>query len=140
VSVTTLLNSLLAYDPATIDPALRAQVSGVLKARSELLTVQGELASLRARTWAGSDESLNELIELKSAVLKKLRKDHTEKQLEVLKGSVDVEGLLEILPDLGVALLEKLNLPVPVLLEVFGADFDALKEMLAAGRELINEL
>lgn len=140
MSVATLLNSLLAYDPATIDPATRAKVAGVLKARSELLTVQGELAALRAVTWAGSNESLTEVIELKSAVLKKLRKDHSEKQLSLLKESVDVDGLLDILPDLGVALLEKLNVPLPVILEIVGADFDGIKDMLAAGKELINEL
>src|SRR6187431_883374 len=105
---------LFTYDPATLDPELREQMAGVLQARSELLTAQAEVAALRARAWGG-EAALDAIIDLKSAELAKLRQDSSNQMRALLKESVDLEGLLDVLPTLGVLLLQKFNIPLPVI-------------------------
>lgn len=132
-----MFTELLSYDPETLDPEIREQVSNILQARSELLVVQAEVAGLRARVWAGED-GLDDAIDLKAADLLKLREDHRDQFVKLLKVSVDVEGLVELLPALGVALLQKFNIPLPVVLEASGADIDALKLLVEKTKELIS--
>lgn len=135
----SLLTELLTYDPATIDPSVRYQVAGILQARAELLTRQAEVAALRARAWGGED-GLNDAIDLKAAELTKLRKSNSEKMRALLKDAVDLDGLLDMLPALGVAVLQKFNVPLPVVLEALGVDIDAIKEMVTATKELIEDM
>jgi hypothetical protein len=134
-----LLEELLGYDPSTIDDKTRAEVSKILQSRSVLLTAQAEVAGLRARTWAG-EVGLSEIIDLKAADLAKLREDYSKNLLSLLKRSVDVDGLLEMLPMFGMALLQKLNVPLPVLLESLGADLDAIKALVEIVKEAISDM
>ncbi len=130
---------LFTYDPATLDPEIREQMAGVLQARSELLAAQAEVAALRARAWGG-EVALDGIIDLKAAELARLRQDNSNRMRALLKGSVDVEELLEVLPTVGVLLLQKFNIPLPVILEAAGVDLDAIKALLEATKELFNEL
>ena len=130
---------LFTYDPATLDPELREQMAGVLQARSELLTAQAEVAALRARAWGG-EAALDAIIDLKSAELAKLRQDSSNQMRALLKESVDLEGLLDVLPTLGVLLLQKFNIPLPVILEAAGVDIDGIKTLVEAAKELINDV
>jgi len=134
-----LLTELLSYEPADLDPELRSKVASILHARSELLARQAQVAGLRAQVWSGVD-GLTDIIDLKAAELAKLRKANSEKARDLLKDAVDLEGLLEILPAIGVSVLEKFNIPLPVVLEVIGVDIDAIKEAVSATQELIKEL
>lgn len=130
---------LFTYDPATLDPAIREQMAGVLQARSELLAAQAEVAALRARAWGG-EAALDGIIDLKAAELARLRQDNSNRMRALLKGSVDVEELLDVLPTVGVLLLQKFNIPLPVILEAAGVDLDAIKALLEATKELFNDL
>lgn len=134
-----MLEELLGYDPSTIDDKTRAEVSNILQSRSVLLAAQAEVAGLRARAWAG-EVGLNEIIDLKAADLAKLREDYSKSLLALLKRSVDVDGLLEMLPMFGMALLQKLNVPLPVLLESLGADLDAIKALVEIVKEAISDM
>ena len=130
---------LFTYDPATLDPAIREQMAGVLQARSELLVAQADVAALRARAWGG-EAALDAIIDLKSAELAKLRQDSSNQMRALLKESVDLEGLLDVLPTLGVLLLQKFNIPLPVILEAAGVDIDGIKTLVEAAKELINDV
>jgi hypothetical protein len=134
-----LLEELLSYDPSTIDVETRAEVSNILQSRSVLLAAQAEVAGLRARAWAG-EAGLSEIIDLKAADLTKLREDNSKSLIALLKKSVDTDGLLEMLPMLGVALLQKLNIPLPVVLEACGVDIDAIKALVEMAREAISDM
>lgn len=134
-----MFDALLAYDPATVSPEIREKLAGILSNRAELLALQAEVTALRARAWSG-EKGLDALIDLKAVGLVKLRKNNGERLLSLLKESVDVDGLVDLLPTIGIALLQKLNVPLPVILEAAGADIDAIKEMVKAAQELISEL
>jgi len=130
---------LFTYDPAAIDPAIREQMAGLLQARSDLLAAQAEVAALRARAWGG-ETALDDIIDLKSAELAKLRQDHNDRIRALFKESVDVKELLDVLPTVGVLLLQKLSIPLPVIMEASGMDMDAIKMLVKAAKDLINDL
>ena len=64
----------------------------------------------------------------------------TKHKVALLKESVDLEGLLDVLPTLGVLLLQKFNIPLPVILEAAGVDIDGIKTLVEAAKELINDV
>lgn len=134
-----MFEELLNYDPATISPEIREEVAAILKARSELLVAQAEVAGLRARQWA-SEDGLGDLIDLKAADLARLREDYGNKGVALFKNAVNVEGLLEMLPMFAVALLQQFKIPLPVLMEAVGMDIDGIKLLVEMARDAISEL
>lgn len=133
-----LLTELFAYDPADIEPEYREKMAGILKARAELFSLSSEVTGLRARAWAG-EEGLTDLIDLKAADLAKLREDYGKQMIALFKVSVDVEGLLGLLPMLGLAVLNKFKVPPLLLLEAAGMDVDNLKLIAQQLKELVEE-
>lgn len=132
-----MLTELLSYDPADIDPALREKMAGILKDRAELLRAQAEVSDLRSRAWAG-EEGLSDIIELKAADLTKLREDYMSQVRVLVKDSVDVEGLLGVLPMMGLAVLQKFKVPPTLLLEAMGVDFDHFKKLVDEVKEMLK--
>lgn len=132
-----MLTELFSYDPAEIDPERRKQMSIILSSRAAMVRAQADVGELRARTWAGED-GLNDIIDLKAADLDKLREDYRRHVQEMLSTAVDVQGLLETLPMLALAVLQKFNVPPMLLLEALGVDFDALKVVTEGIKDMIE--
>ncbi|HEY6019066.1 MAG TPA: hypothetical protein VIY48_03975 [Candidatus Paceibacterota bacterium] len=130
---------LLSYDPSTVDPKYRDQVASVLRARGEFLRASAEVAELRARAWAGED-GLTGIIELKGADLTALRQDHMEKALTFLQDVVNLDQLKSLVPMLMMAVLQNLNVPLPVIGEAIGLDFDAFTLLASQLKEVFDEL
>lgn len=130
---------LFSYNPDDIDPAHRELMARILKARGEYLRVSAEVSDLRARTWAG-EKGLDGVAELKAAYLAKLRTDYTEQVRELLKESVDLEGLTDLIPAVIAGVLQNFKIPLPVLMEAIGVDLDNFKLLSEGLKELIEDL
>jgi len=132
---------LLTYNPADLSDDHRTQMAHILKARAELQQASAEVAILRARVFSGDpDPSLPDLIDLKSANLLKLRQDSGHATMAFVKNSVDVDGLLEVLPTIGFLILQKFEAPLPVVLEAMGVDIDAIKLLVSELKKLASEI
>lgn len=133
-----MFDELFSYDPNSVSQEIRSQMIRILKARGEHQRYSAEVSELRARAWAGED-GLTGITELKAADLAALRADYIALVLPFLKASVDVEKLMDLLPALGMAILQTLNVPLPVIMEAAGGDFDNFKMLAEQLKELINE-
>ena len=133
-----MFQELFTYNPADIQPAHREQMAAILKARGEFMRASAEVSDLRARAWAG-ETGMDDLIELKAADLAKIRQDYAPLMIGLLKESVDVEGLLSLVPMLVAGVLQNFRVPLPVLLEALGVDFDNLKLLAEQLKDFINE-
>ncbi len=131
----TLLAAFLDYDPDLIDPLYREELAGIFKARSETLVVSSEVAALRGRIWAG-EQGLESELALKLEVLKQTGKDYRDKTAAMFKQSVDVDGLLDMLPMVATAVLRKFKVPPLLLLEVLGVDPKEIKTLVDAIKKL----
>lgn len=130
---------LLNYDPSTVEPEIRAQMAGVLRARNEILRASADVAELRARAWDG-EAGATDLIDLKAADLAKIREDYINRLRPFLKEAVDTEGLKDMFPMLVVALLQNFKVPAPVVLEAIGVDVDQIKLFVNSIKDLIEDL
>lgn len=133
-----MLKELFTYNPDDIHPTHREQMAAILKTRGEFMRASAEVSDLRARAWAG-ETGLNDLIELKAADLAKLRQDHAPRLIGLLKDSVDVDGLMSLVPMLAAGILQNFRVPLPVLLEALGVDFDNFKLLAEQLKDFINE-
>jgi len=131
-----LLAELFAYDPAVVDPEIRAKMADILKARGEILRASAEVSDLRARSWAG-EEGLTDFIDLKAQDLAKLRDDYGQQMIPFVKDSVDVDGLMGMLPMFGIAVLQNFKVPPMLLLEAL--DIDNIKMVATKLKSLVDE-
>lgn len=90
-----MLIELFSYDPSAIEPEHRDHMARILKARTEYMRAAAEVIDYRARAWAG-EEGLEDVAGLKAADLTKVREDYFREMRELVKASVDVEGLMDM--------------------------------------------
>jgi hypothetical protein len=133
-----LLNELFSYDPKDIRPEIREQMAGLLRMRMDLLRATTEVLEYRARVWAG-EAGLEDIAELKAADLARLRADHLALVIDLVKNSVNVEGLKGLFPVVLVGVLQNVNIPLPVILEAVGADLDNFKSVAESLKRLVEE-
>lgn len=133
-----MFTELFSYDPSAIEPEHRERMAGILKARCEYLRAAAEVMDYRARAWAG-EMGLSEIAELKAADLAKLRQDFSKQVMELLKTSVDLEGLMESLPMLVLAVLRNFKVPLPIVMEAIGLDLDQFKFLTEELKKLVND-
>lgn len=133
-----LFNHVLNYDPNDLDPAIREQMATIIKARAEFLTASAQVATMRARIWAGED-GLTSLAEIQANDLTKARMDYVEHARALLKESVDLEGLKNLAPMIVAGVLQSVRVPFPVLFEALGVDIDQVKVVAHLLRELFEK-
>lgn len=133
-----MFTELFSYDPSAIEPEHRERMAGILRARREYLRAAAEVMDYRARTWSG-EVGLGEIAEIKAADLAKLRQDFSKQVMELLKASVDLEGLMESLPMLVLAVLRNFKVPLPIVMEAIGLDLDQFKFLTEELKKLVND-
>lgn len=133
-----MFSELFEYDTASVPVEQRAQMAGILKARADILHAAADVSALRARVWRG-DESLKDITDLKAADLTKLRQDYGKQAVEFLKGAVNIQELKETAPMIALALLQTLNIPLPMVLEALGVDVDQIKLLVSQIKELVEK-
>ena len=133
-----MLTELFSYDPSAIEPEHRDHMARILKARTEYMRAAAEVIDYRARAWAG-EEGLEDVAGLKAADLTKVREDYFREMRELVKASVNVEGLMDMVPMLVVAVLQNFKIPLPVVLEAMGIDLDQLKLFVEQLKKLIDD-
>lgn len=129
---------LFSYDPANLPAEVREQMAAILTTRGVLQRASADVSDLRARAWAG-EEGLTEVIELKAADLAKLREDFSAHFVPFIKDSVDLDGLMEMLPMFALGVLSKFKVPPLLLLEAIGMDVDNLKLLADKLKEAFDE-
>lgn len=134
-----MFDELFSYDPSAIDPEYRERMALILQARSEMLAATSEVAALRARVWAG-EIGLGGLIELKAAELAKLRSNFNGQIVPFLKEVVDLEHFKSLVPMLAMVVMQGLKVPLPVLAESVGVDFDHFKLLAEQLKDVISDL
>lgn len=132
-----MLSGLLTYDVNDLDSVTRMKVADILKTRAEVLHATAEATQLRARVWAG-EESLTDLAEAKAAELYQLRENYAKLVHPFAKSAIDVDSLVELIPMILDGVLQSVKVPIPLLMEIFGADIDNIKN-IANGLKKINE-
>lgn len=134
-----MFDELLSYDPAAVEPQYQERMASILRARGEILRASAEVSDLRARAWAG-EQGIAVLIELKAANLAALRQDYTGQLKPFFQDVVDVQHFKELVPMLVLVVLQGLKVPLPVLFEAVGVDFDTFKTLAEQLKEVISEL
>lgn len=130
---------LLSYDPASMPEESRQQMANILKTRGEYLRSAAEIADLRARIWSG-EQGLNDITELKGASLTNIRALYIEQVITLLKDSVDLEGIMALMPMIIGGLLQSFKVPIPVMFEAIGSDVDQLKILVEGIQGLLEDL
>ena len=134
-----MLSDFLNSDMSSVDPQLRERVAYILKSRAELMRALTELTELRARMWAG-ETGLEGIIDLKTADLAKMREDFGKGAIGLIQESIDVDGIVSLLPVFGLALLRNFKVPIPVILEIIGLDTNQVKQISKTLKEFVDKV
>lgn len=133
------ISDLLSYDPALIRPAQREQMANLLRIRGEYLAKVAEVTALRAQSWTGV-EGAKDAADLKALELAVPRLAYVNAIRALFKDAVDTDGLVDLLPMFGIAILQKFKVPPALLLEAVGMDIDQIKLFVEAVKEGLSDL
>lgn len=115
---------------ADLDEETRQKLANFLHDRAAYQMKSAEISTLRAKAIMTSDPKLHEDVEtMASTVLTPMRESLNEPMFDLIKASVDVDGILEMLPMLLMVITQ--NVDLDLLLTAMGIEPDTVTKIMS---------